>query len=118
MANKIVTQKTAIIPSAPLGKRVPTVDEDGKYLIDFMMIVRGLKTMPRQVREEKIKLLYGVLGWYNKAVVYADLNLKLNLLWVSLRSDEGSTMQISSALNIMIPEAVLVGNYSFFGSST
>lgn len=109
MGSQIIQQKTEILPSEPLLNRLPIHDADGKYLSDFMMLVRGLKTMPKHIREEKIRLMYGVLAWYSKVVVFADLNMKLSVLWVTTKPVHGYCMQISTAVSIMVPEAVLVG---------
>ena len=45
-------------------------------------------------------------------VVYADLNLKLNLLWVSVKPRYGVISEICAELQHVIPESKLVGSYS------
>ncbi len=96
-------------PNNTLGERVPIRDEQGQYLCDFMMLVRGLRSMPKAQMEQKITLIYGVLGWFDKTVVFADLNMKLNLLWVSLKPKPDICLRVSGAITLMVPEAVLIG---------
>jgi len=44
--------------------------------------------------------------------VFADLNLKLNLLWISLRPRQGAIAEISAAIRIWVPEAMLVAHHA------
>jgi hypothetical protein len=54
--------------------------------------------------------LQHLLGRFDEHVVFADLNLKLNLLWVSLRPGKGVCPVLSAAVRELIPEAVLVAS--------
>jgi hypothetical protein len=45
-------------------------------------------------------------------VVFADLNLKLNLLWVSLRPRPGAISELVAAIRLRVPEALLVAHYA------
>ena len=47
---------------------------------------------------------------YDGKVVFAELNMKLNLLWVSLSPAPGICLKFAAAINKRIPEAVLVAN--------
>ena len=59
-------------PAEPLYKRVPTRDETGQFLSDFMMIIPGLKKQPLQVRQNVIAKIDHVLQLYKKIVVFAN----------------------------------------------
>ena len=97
-----------IEPSEPLWKRVPSRDEHGKMLSDFQMLVKGLKSRPRHEIEQRVEFLLSVLLRYQEHVVFADLNLKINVLWVSVRSESQLDGQIAAEIHELIPEAKLL----------
>lgn len=97
-------------PAEPLRKRAPAVDEDGRPLSDFMVIFPGLRQKPQQSIERTVAAIEGVLASHERAVVFADLNLKLNLLWVSIRPLPGIRFEIAEALQALVPEAKLVSH--------
>ncbi len=92
----------------PLYERVPTRDESGKRLSDFMMLFPGLRDRPAHQLTETLVCMQTVLGRYAD-VVFADLNMRLNLLWVSVRPRPGVILEIAGALKDLMPEALLVG---------
>lgn len=94
-------------PAEPLCRIVPTRDADGKRLIDFMMLVPHLRDKPEIDRQATFGHIQRVLGRHTE-VVFADINLKLNLLWVSLRHRPGVICEIVHAIRQRVPEAVLV----------
>jgi hypothetical protein len=51
-----------------------------------------------------------VLTHYRHAVVFAEFNLKLNLLWVSIRSIQGIRLEIANAIQEQVPGAKLVSH--------
>jgi len=95
-------------PSTPLWQRVPTRDADGALLSDFMMLIPGLRQRPAVDQGRLLARLDDVLRDYAHAVVFADCNLKLNLLWVSVRNLPGICRGLSGALAEVVPEARLV----------
>ena len=95
-------------PSEPLWKRVPTRDSNGQPFHDFMMIIPGLKTREEHVVREVIGKMEAVLKHYEKDVILADLNLKLNVLWVTVQPRKGICVEIASMIHHTIPEAKLV----------
>lgn len=97
-------------PNTPLWQRVPTKDTDGTYLSDFMMIIPGLKKRSSPYRSKTLDAVIDVLQRYEGIVVFADLNMKLNVLWVSLRPVEGMCLEISAAIKVAVPEALLVAD--------
>lgn len=94
--------------NTPLWSRVPTKDESGRYLGDFMMIITGLKKASPDHRKKTINNLTRVLAQYSDAVVFADLNMKISLLWVSVKPIKGMLAEIPSAIIASVPEAKLV----------
>jgi len=97
-----------LLRSIPLYERVPTHDENGNALGDFMMLFPGLREMNKNAQGERVNILAEILSQYNE-VVYVDLNVPLNLLWVSIRYKPGLVLELSSYVKMRIPEAKLVG---------
>ena len=97
-------------PNTPLWKRVPTTDSDGTYLSDFMMIIPRLKKRSSSYRSKTLDAVIDVLQRYEGIVVFADLNMKLNVLWVSLRPVEGMCLEVAAAIKVAVPEALLVAD--------
>ena len=95
-------------PGTPLWQRVPTRDEAGAKLSDFMMIIPGLKQQSRSNIEDTIQRIEKVLKHYQQHVIFADLNLKLSVLWVSIKPIPGLCLELASVLHDQVPAAKLV----------
>lgn len=96
-------------PAEPLWKRAPTHDVNGKPLSDFMMLIPKLSRRPKHYLQQTLDKLQDVLCRYEHAVVFADLNLKLNVLWVSVKPVPGICLELPAAIKVQVPEALLVG---------
>lgn len=94
-------------PAPPLWQRAPARDADGARLTDFMMLIPGLRARPAADIERITLVLRGLLE-RNRHVVFANLDLKLNLLWVSLRPRQGAIAELAAAIRLAVPEAKLV----------
>ena len=94
----------------PLRKRAPSHDEHGRPLCDFMMLIPGLRDQPKYMIDNTIQDIHIVLTHFKHAVVFAEFNLKLNLLWVSIRSIQGIRLEIASAVREQVPAAKLVSH--------
>ena len=101
---------TQVVPAEPLRHRAPAFDEFGKPLSDFMVLFPGLARKPQHLIEKTINHIQAVFANYGHAVVFAELNLKLSLLWVSIRPIPGIRLEITDALRQLIPEAKLVSH--------
>ncbi|OOZ36091.1 hypothetical protein [Solemya velesiana gill symbiont] len=99
-----------ISPAEPLWQRVPTRDADGRALFDFMMLIPRLRSAPEQRRNEVLEALQQVFDGFGDEVVFADLNLKTNLLWVSHKPRKGAMLELAEAVIAKVPEAVLIAN--------
>jgi len=97
-----------IKPADPLWKRVPVRDSEGKMLSDFMMIIPRLRHQSPQGIKEIVLKIEEVLTYYERHVVFADLNLKLNVLWVSMKPVPGMCLEVATAINLHVPDAKLV----------
>lgn len=94
----------------PLWKRAPKRDAEGRPYVDFMLLSPGLKYKSPHEIECLARVVQGVLTRYEAWVVFADFNLKLNLLWVSLKYQPGIMAQIVAALRAQAPEFKLVAH--------
>ena len=106
--------KVALFPlldsAEPLRNRAPAVDEHGKALSDFMMIFPGLRDKPRQSIQQTLSEIHSALACFQHAVVFAEFNLKLNLLWVSIRPLDNIRFEIANAVRLRVPCARLVSH--------
>ena len=96
--------------SEPLRKRAPIVDENGKALSDFMVIFPGLRKKSTLRIQSTTREIHAILSSFGDAVVFAELNLAMNLLWVSIRPVAGIRFEIAEALRSRIPSARLVSH--------
>ena len=108
---------TALHPSEPLWKRVPTRGDDGRPLSDFMMLIPGLREKPNGECALTVECIQQVLERYRHTVVFADLNLRLNVLWVSIRPVPGMVLELATAIKLAVPEALLVAQRGVYRSS-
>jgi len=89
--------------------RAPSRDENGHNFSDFMILIPGLGKRTSADLEGKIQLIQEIIKQFTNVVVYADINTKLNVLWVSHKSIPGVSRPIIAALLKNIPEAKIVG---------
>ncbi len=112
-ASTTLTTASWPAPGVPLWQIAPTRDTSGKRLTDFMMLIPRLRNRPLVEIERASRDIQTVLALHQD-VVFADLNLKLNLLWVSLRPRQGAISELVAAIRLRVPEAVLVAHYAEF----
>ena len=105
-------QNSRIQYSEPLWKRVPTRDLSGKPYTDFMMLIPGLRNFESSHLHDIINKLEAVLKHYEKDIILADLNLKINVLWVTLQPHLGLSSEIAALIHHAVPEAKLVSQHT------
>lgn len=108
----VLARATARKPGQPLWQIAPTRDAAGQRLTDFMMLIPRLRERPAGEIERASFAIQTVLAMHQD-VVFADLNLKLNVLWVSLRPRPGAIAELAAAIRLRVPEAVLIAHQSF-----
>lgn len=101
---------TPYIVASPLWSRAPSRDENGKPYIDFMMLIPGLKKETEVGIESCLLKIRNSLSNFEHVVVYVDLNIKLNLLWVSVKPVPGISKLIIQAIQREIPHARVVAS--------
>ncbi|HEY5719325.1 MAG TPA: hypothetical protein VIX81_00970 [Gammaproteobacteria bacterium] len=99
-----------VVPATPLWQRVPTRDADGRPLGDFMLLLPGLREAPRAEQGRLLGRLDAVLRSQREHVVFAECNLRLNLLWVSVRPGPGLCLEVAARLLEAVPQARLVAS--------
>ncbi len=97
--------------SEPLWQRAPTRDEKGKPYADFMMLIPGLRDFKPSYMREVVSKLELVLKQYEDVIVLADLNLKINVLWVTLEARLGLSTEVAALIHHLVPEAKLVSQH-------
>jgi hypothetical protein len=100
-------------PGVPLWQVAPTHDASGRLLTDFMMLIPRLRQRAPAEIERASRDIQAVLSLHQD-VVFADLNLRLNLLWVSLRPRPGAISELAAAIRLRVPEAVLVAHQAHY----
>ncbi len=75
-----------------------------------MVLIPGLKKKPQSLINRTVNDIHLALGHFDHAVVFAEFNLKLNLLWVSIRPLPGVRFEIVGAIQGYVPEARLVSH--------
>lgn len=106
--SKNLKRSLELLRNEPLHERVPTCDDEGNPLGDFMMIFPGLRDQAESILHSKVEILAEILSQY-KEVIFVDLNVPLNLLWVSHKYKPGLVLELSAFVKSKIPEAKLVG---------
>jgi hypothetical protein len=99
-----------MLPAEPLWKRAPTRDAQGRPVSDFMMIIPKLGKKPPQHIKRTLGHIDAVLQCYSHVVLFADINLKLNTLWISVKPVPGICLELAAAVKVRVPEALLVAH--------
>jgi hypothetical protein len=98
----------ALHPAEPLYRRAPRRDAAGRAYGDFMMLVPGLRAQPPHVIEHTLRELELALAQLAHLVVFADFNLRLNLLWVTVVPGRDIGLRVAAAIRARVPQAKLV----------
>lgn len=104
-----VTPGAKLSAGEPLWKIVPTHDDAGKPLVDFMLLLPRLRDGPQSQIDLTLTTLEDVLRGFRE-VVFVNVNLPLNLLWVSLKFRPGVMLEVVSAIQFRIPTARLIAH--------
>lgn len=109
-ASTTLNSTTTREAARPLWQVAPTRDPSGQRLTDFMMLIPRLRDRPQGEIMRASNEIRALLVMHQD-VVFADLNLKLNLLWISLRPRPGAIAELAAAIRLRLPEAVLVAHH-------
>lgn len=98
-------------PPQPMWKMVPTRDESGNLLSDFMILIPHLREQSPDFIQTTLNCIAGILHQHGSEVKFANFNLPLNLLWITHRSVPGVDSELVASIQNHIPEALLVANH-------
>lgn len=102
-------RQTAWDPAQPLWHLVPTHGCDGHCLADFMMLIPGLRTRSPQYRDQVAQAIREVCETFGDRVAFADINIPINVLWVSVVAEPGLAGRVAASVREQVPEALLIG---------
>ena len=111
MDNNDLKLSISLSPAEPLWKLAPTRDEDGGPVSDVLMIIPKLKTKSEMHIKDTMANIEFALKQFSNEVLFANMDMKLNTLWVSFKAVPGVYAGIVSTLKTNVPEAVLVGDF-------
>lgn len=113
MDNSRTPSCTPYVVTSPLWSRAPARDENGTPYSDFMMLIPGLKQLNEAGIESYLVKIRGCLHPFEDVVVYIDLNIRMNLLWISHKPIPGITKPLVQAIQREIPQAkVVAGDFN------
>lgn len=101
-------------PAEPLWQRAPSRDAEGRPLSDFMMLIPRLSQASDLHRKRVYADLATLCRRHARQLHFVNLNLRLNLLWVSVDAAPGVIPQLVAAIRERIPEALLIGHEGGF----
>ncbi|MCB1924980.1 MAG: hypothetical protein KDJ27_14765 [Gammaproteobacteria bacterium] len=96
-------------PALPLWRLAPTRDGDGRCVADFMMLIPGLRRYPEVRQRDVAAQIRAACAGYGDQVVFADINVAINVLWVSVAAEPGLVGRVAQSIRDRVPEALLVG---------
>jgi len=110
MEEKELKLSVDLTPAEPLWKLAPTRDENGGPVSDVLMIIPKLKTRSEQHIKDTLANIEFALKQFNNEILFANMDMKLNTLWVSFKAVPCVYVDIVATLKTNVPEAVLVGD--------
>ena len=102
MMDNDITLSIDMSPAEPLWKIAPTRDENGDRVSDFLMIIPKLKQKPEMHIKRTLNDIDRALKQFKTDIVFANMDMKLNTLWVSFKSEPGLFMKIASAIRVRV----------------
>lgn len=98
-------------PGGPLHRRAPTRVTAGQPVSDLMLLLPGLRRGLEPVVSRVTAELGAILGTMGDQVLFAELNLKLGLLWVTVPAEPGLCHQVAQTVRAHLPEVRVVGSW-------
>lgn len=108
LAQSALCRTPALLPAEPLHRRAPRRDSSGRAYGDFMLLIPGLRSRPPHLIEATLRELELSLLALADLVVFAEFNLRLNLLWVTVAPGRDVGLRVAAAIQARVPEAKLV----------
>jgi hypothetical protein len=96
-------------PAMPLWRIAPTRGDDGRGVADFMMLIPRLAQRSALERGHVEQAVREVCESYRGQVVFAEINYRINVLWVSIEPVPGLARRVARSVRDRVPDALLVG---------
>lgn len=112
MGDKSIKLSLGLSPAEPLWKIAPTRDAEGNRVSDLLMIIPKLKNKPKEHIQRTLSEIERALKQFRHLVLFVNVDMKLNTLWVSFKAKPGLLRDIVASLKLHVPEAVIVGDMS------
>lgn len=98
-------------PGSPLHTRAPSRSAEGRPVSDLMLLLPGLKLGLEPVVSRVSNQLAAILAGFGDRVLFAELNLKLGLLWVSVAPEPGLCHEVAQTVRAHLPETRVIGSW-------
>lgn len=107
----VLAAAPAFGPGGPLYQRAPTRASAGRPVSDLMLLLPGLKGSLEPVISRVSAELTAVLAGFGDKVLFAELNLKLGLLWITVPGEPGLCHDVAQAVRTQLPETRVIGSW-------
>lgn len=107
----VLAAAPAFSPGGPLYQRAPTRRSAGRPVSDLMLLLPGLKRGLEPVVSRVTGELTAILATFGEQVLFAELNLKLGLLWVTVPAEPGLCHEVAQRVRAHLPETRVVGSW-------
>ncbi len=98
-------------PGGPLHQRAPTRASAGRPVSDLMLLLPGLRGGLEPVVSRVSAELSAILAGFGERVLFAELNLKLGLVWVTVPGEPGLCHEVAQAVRAQLPETRVIGSW-------
>lgn len=95
-------------PAGPLWQLAPGRDAEGRALSDFLLLLPELRGATATAQQRVEAQLRAVFAEFDRQVVFADLNLSMSTLWVTVQGRPGSCEEVASAIRRQLPRSRLI----------
>jgi len=95
-------------PAVPLWQRVPTRTDAGERASDFIMLLAGIKQLSSTQKQLIYDTLYQALKMYHADILLAEINTRMNTLWISHKPRPGLGAEIAAMVHHHVPQAKLI----------
>jgi len=99
-----------LLQGGGLWRYVPVKDSENKAFCDLLVLLPGIKKN-RDLQVLMRHQLQEVLKGFGDQVLFADLNLQLGLVWVTVAPEPGLCGDVAEAIRGRVEGARLVGGY-------
>lgn len=106
-----LTPQPELAPGGDLWRHAPTRDAAGRPVCDLLMLLPGLRR-GGNTQTLLCQQLQLVLQGFGDRVLFADLNVRLGVLWVSVKGEAGLSAEVIEAIRARISGARVVGHYA------